>query len=84
MTVELALSQITEVLRSFGEDVNEGQPEQVAGRWVGNGFEDPDEVRAWLEAGIVDPEEARTRVEQGERPARSPVDREPQGPGSPP
>lgn len=65
MTVELAQHRITELLKTYGDDVHEGQPEQVAGRWIENGFEEPEQVRACIEAGITDPETARARTDTG-------------------
>ena len=53
---------LIELIKRQDGSVHEGQPEQVAGRWIENGFEDPEEVERWLAKGITSPEDARREV----------------------
>jgi hypothetical protein len=60
--LEVDVGAIVHILERHGAD--EGQPEQVAGRWVEAGFEDPGEIDRLLERGIRTPEEARAEVKR--------------------
>ncbi|HVL32639.1 MAG TPA: hypothetical protein VM600_03555 [Actinomycetota bacterium] len=53
---EISVPDIIEVLTARGLD--EGQPEQVAGRWVEAGFEDPADIERLIDAGVSTPEQA--------------------------
>ena len=58
--LEVDVGAIVDVLERHGAD--EGQPDQVAGRWVEAGFEDAGEIDRLLDRGIKTPEEARDEV----------------------
>ena len=58
--LEVDVGAIVAVLERHGAD--EGQPQEVAGRWVEAGFEDPDEIERLLERGLSTPEKARAQI----------------------
>jgi hypothetical protein len=64
--LEVDVGAIIAVLERHG--VAEGQPEQVAGRWVEAGFEDPGEIERLLERGFKTPEDARASVKRSPAP----------------
>lgn len=60
--LEVDVGAIVAVLERHGAD--EGQPDEVAGRWVEAGFEDAGEIDRLLERGIRTPEDARDQVKR--------------------
>jgi len=60
--LEVDVGAIVAVLERHG--ASESQPEEVAGRWVEAGFEDPVEIDRLLEEGISTPEEARESIKR--------------------
>jgi hypothetical protein len=69
---EVDVQPIIDLLVERGLD--EGQPQQVAGRWIENGFEDAAEIGRWLDEGCTDPEDARAQRDAG-RPDALPGER---------
>ena len=65
--LEVDVGAIVAVLERH--DADEGQPEEVAGRWVEAGFEDPSEIDRLLERGLRTPEDARREVKRSTAPA---------------
>jgi hypothetical protein len=65
--LEVDVGAIVAVLERHGAD--EGQSEQVAGRWIEAGFEDPGEIDGLLGRGVRTPEEARDAVKRSPAPA---------------
>ncbi len=65
--LEVDVGAIVAVLERHGAD--EGQPQEVAGRWVEAGFEDAGEIDGLLERGLRSPEEARAQVGSSSAPA---------------
>lgn len=49
-------------------NVDEGQPEQVAGRWIEAGFEDPAEIERLIEQGVTPEQGAEIRRARGDEP----------------
>ncbi|HWS54022.1 MAG TPA: hypothetical protein VN228_07850 [Pyrinomonadaceae bacterium] len=63
---------VSSVLARRGADATGGRdPAEVAREWVGQGFDDAEEVEAWLDAGCLDAAGARRLEEAGITPEQA-------------